>query len=124
MLDFPGKPIIVGCAALVLSLTGNVSSLADGRGRALGVDPSTTSTTTPGSSQSSDPQASQTGAQLSSGGNGVSGSRAGGDGELLTDIPLKDAWSLQLGVTIDPEQQSRSNGNGDINGRVGLGFRF
>ena len=43
---------------------------------------------------------------------------------METSIPLKDAWSLQMGVTIDPEQQSRANGAGDVNGRVGFGFKF
>jgi len=121
MIDFPGKPVVVCCAALVFSLVANASSLADPRSvrpTPPGQDSSSgaTNNTTP-----SDPQA---GAQSSNGGNSGSTSRAGGDGELLTDIPLKDAWSLQFGVTVDPEQQSRPNGAGDINGRVGLGFRF
>jgi len=124
MRGVPGRLIIVCFASLVLSLIANRSALADGKGKALGADPSTTSTTTPGPSPSSDPQPSQPATQLSNGSYGGSSSRTGGDGELLTDIPLKDAWSLQLGVTVDPEQQSRSNGSGDINGRVGLGFRF
>jgi len=121
MLDFLGKPVIVCSAALVLSLIATASSLADPRSARPtppGQDTSsgTTNNTTPGSSQSSEPQASQ-----ASGGG--SGSWTGGDGRLETSIPLKDAWSLELGAGIDSEEQSRSN-SGDINGRVGLGFRF
>jgi len=126
MLDFPGKPVIVCSAVLLLSLIATASSLADPRSARPtppGQDTSSgattsgaTTNTTPGSSQSSDPQASQP----SSGG---SGSWTGGDGRLETSIPLKDAWSLELGAGIDSEEQSRSN-SGDINGRVGLGFRF
>jgi hypothetical protein len=29
-----------------------------------------------------------------------------------------------MGVGLDAEQQSRSNPAGDLNGRVGLGFKF
>ena len=121
MLDFPGKPVIVCSAVLLLSLIVTASSLADPRSARPtppGQDTSsgTTNSTTPGASQSSDPQASQ----ASSGG---SGSWTGGDGRLETSIPLKDAWSLELGAGIDSEEQSRSN-SGDINGRVGLGFKF
>src|SRR5262249_10182659 len=95
MLDFLGKPVIVCSAALVLSLIATASSLADPRSARPtppGQDTSsgTTNNTTPGSSQSSEPQASQ-----ASGGG--SGSWTGGDGRLETSIPLKDAWSLELG---------------------------
>jgi len=118
MLDFPGKAVIVGSAALVLSLIAAPSLLADPRltrPTPPGQDTSSgaTNNATPGSSQSSEPQAS----------NGGSGSWTGGDGRLETSIPLKDTWSLELGAGLDPEQQSRSN-SGDVNGRVGLGFRF
>jgi hypothetical protein len=121
MLDFPGKPVIVCSAALLLSLIASASSLADPRSARPtppGQDTSsgTTNNTTPGSPQTSEPQASQ----ASNGGNG---SWTGGDGRLETSIPLKDAWSLELGAGIDSEQQSRSN-SGDVNGRVGFGFRF
>jgi hypothetical protein len=75
---------------------------------------------TSGSSPSSELQA---GAQSS---NATSGSAVGVDSKLqsLYSVPLKDSWSLQMGVGLDAEQQSRSNPTGDINGRVGLGFKF
>ena len=119
MLD--SKPVIVCSAALLLSLIANASTLADPRSARPtppGQDPSSgpTSSTAPGSPQTSEPQASQAP-------NSGNGSWTGGDGRLETSIPLKDAWSLEFGAGIDPEQQSRSN-SGDVNGRVGLGFRF
>ena len=60
------------------------------------------------------------------GANASSGSAVGVDGELQSSysLPLKDSWSLQMGVGLDAEQQSRSNPAGDLNGRVGLGFKF
>jgi len=118
MLDI--KPVIVCSAALLLSLIANASSFADPRSTRPtppGQDPSSgpTNNTTPGSPQTSEPLAPQS--------NSGNGSWTGGDGRLETSIPLKDAWSLEIGAGIDSEQQSRSN-SGDVNGRVGLGFRF
>src|SRR5215468_7241888 len=118
MLDFPGKPVIVCSAALLLSLIASASSLADPRSARPtppGQDTSSgaTTNTTPGSPQTSEPQASI----------GGNSSWTGGDGRLETSIPLTGAWSLELEAGVDPEQQSRSN-SGDVNGRVGFGFRF
>jgi hypothetical protein len=129
MLGFSGRPIIVCSAALVLCLFATGSSWAQGKSSGVippGAGAPSTSgagaanTTTPSTSQSSEPQA---GVQLPNGSNGAA---VGVDGQLQTlySLPLKDAWSLQLGAGVDPEQQSRSNPTGDINGRVGLGFKF
>jgi|SRR5215813_10483630 len=126
MLDFPGKPVIVCSAVLLLSLVATASSLADPRSARPtppGQDTSSgaTTNTTPGSPQTSEPQASIGGnSSTASAGNS---SWTGGDGRLETSIPLNGAWSLELGGGIDSEQQSRSN-SGDVNGRVGFGFRF
>src|SRR5262245_56344670 len=86
MLDVPGKPVIVCSAALLLSLIASASSLADPRSARPtppGQDTSSgaTNNTTPGSPQTSEPQASQ----ASNGGNG---SWTGGDGRLETSIPV------------------------------------
>jgi hypothetical protein len=121
MLDIHGRLVSACSAALVLSLVGSSSALADPRsGRSTPPGQDTTAST--GTTSSTTDTQTGTGTPSTSGGNS---SWAGGDGQLETSIPLKDAWSLQMGITVDPEQQSRSNGGtSDINGRVGLGFRF
>lgn len=114
MRYFPGKLIIICSAVLVLSVIAN-GSLAEpksGRSTPAGGDTSA-STGATGNTMPSSPQSSD----------GSNGSWAGGDGQLETSIRLKDTWSLELGVGVDPEQQS-SSPTGDINGRVGFGFRF
>lgn len=127
MLHLPRKPIIVFSAALAIYLLASGSSLAQGKSAGAipaGVGaPSTSavgaaSATTPSASQSFEPQA---GMQSP---NGNVGGAVGLDGQTLYSLPLKDAWSLQLGGGVDPEQQSRSNPAGDINGRVGLKLKF
>jgi hypothetical protein len=127
MLHFLGKPIAICAAAILFGVITSGSSLAQGKSPGVvppGAGPPSTSggvgTATPSASQSSDLQAG-----ISSS-NASGGSAAGVDGKLqsLYSVPLTDTWSLQMGVGLDAEAQSRSNPTGDINGRVGLGFKF
>jgi len=109
MLDLPGKPPMVCSVALLHSLIANAGSLADPRStRPIppGQDASSGGTTTPGSSQRSTARFYWGQQLLGWWGNSWTG------------------WSLELGVGIDPEQQSRSNPAGDVNGRVGFGVKF
>jgi hypothetical protein len=129
MLPFLGKPIAICAAAILFGVITSGSSLAQGKSPGVvppGAGPPSTSgsgpvgTPTPSASQSSDLQASVSSSTASG------GSAAGVDGKLqsLYSVPLTDTWSLQMGVGLDAEAQSRSNPTGDINGRVGLGFKF
>jgi hypothetical protein len=129
MLHLLGTPRALCFAAILLGVIASGNSLAQGKSQSVipsgaGL-PSTSGSAaagipTTGSSASSELQA---GVQSS---NAISGSAVGVDGKLqsLYSVPLKDSWSLQMGVGLDSEQQSRSNATGDINGRVGLGFKF
>jgi hypothetical protein len=121
MLHFPRKPIIVCSAALVTCLLASGSSL--GQGKSAGATPPgagapAAGAATPSPSPSSELQA---GMQSPTGNNGGA---VGLDGQTLYSLPLKDAWSLQLGAGVESEQQSRSNPAGEISGRVGLGLKF
>ena len=116
MLHYLGRVLTFCAAAILLSVIASGSSLAQGKSQ--GVGP-----------QGAGPQSTSGSGAISiptPGANANGGSAVGVDGELQSSysLPLKDNWSLQMGVGLDAEQQSRSNPAGDLNGRVGLGFKF
>ena len=116
MLHFLERPLTFCTAAILLSVIASGGSLAQGKSQGVGPQGAGPPTMSGGGAASIP----------TLGSNSSGGSAVGIDGELqsLYSVPLKDNWSLQMGVGVDAEQQSRSSPTGDINGRVGLGFKF